>query len=143
MIKNIQNIVQEIDKKVNADSVTSKNNTAKFKKGTKSSRNKSISNSQPTLAGRIASRLIKYKKFMSISHPEDSKKLRKSGNNPLYAYPSIPPPLHNDPKYSRNSPNYTKFATKTIFGGSMNPQETVGKNLGNCRSTVLVSKIKA
>ena len=49
----------------------------------------------------------------SLAHRMLNKyKYKKPGNNPLFSYPSIPPPIHYDPKYSRNSPNkITKFAT--------------------------------
>lgn len=53
----------------------------------------------------------------------------KSGNNPWYNYPKIPPPVVFDEKYSKAVDNTTKFATKGFDGQKLvNVLETVGKN---------------
>ena len=73
--------------------------------------------------------LQKLHKFMKISNKNKPKRLRnKSGNNPCYNYPSIPPPLHSDPKYKKGKDISTKFAEHGSDGVKhVNLLETVGK----------------
>lgn len=136
MISNLQNIVQEIDVRANADSITSVNKhkatQARAEKANQKARHvKAKGSTNPSLASRMANRLEKYKRFMSKPSTEeyDTRQSYKSGNNPLYNYPSVHPPMPFDPKYSRNNKdNYTKFATKSLIGGKeVNLLETVGK----------------
>ena len=134
MISNLQNIVQEIDVRANADSITSANKhkiTQVQADKAKAKREKAKGSSNPSLSSRMANRLEKYKRFMSKPTTEeyDTKQSYKSGNNPVYNYPSVHPPMPYDPKYSRNNKDkYTKFATKSLVGGKeVNLLETVGK----------------
>ena len=96
----------------------------------------------------MRSRLIKYQQHCDdYKHRlQRSDKRSKSGNNPLFAYPSIPPPIQFDPKYDiGNVDNYTKFAGRTIHDGKdVNLLETVGKRLSSCfRAIVPVQEVDA
>lgn len=128
MINNLQSIVHEIDTKVNADSSSSKPHHA----SQKSLRNELKAQSKPSLVERMSNRLQKYAKAAKNYTTDNNfttKSSQKSGNNPLFAYPSIPPPVMFDPKYSAdNKEKYTKFVTKTYSNGQeMNPLDTVGE----------------
>jgi hypothetical protein len=135
MMNNIQNIVKEIDEKVNNDSLTSLRKEtlgdaqSREYQTTKHSRIKKVKQ-KPSLVERLSNRLAKYKKHMISSTIEgyETKPSVGTGNNPLYNYPKIPPPLIYDPKYEKNKRKHTEFATTArLSGKSINLLETVGK----------------
>lgn len=142
----MESIVNDIDEKVNDESLTSKNKTIfeksnsmkdyltpqnrgnlKNKKNTPAPKLKS----HPSLAQRMSNRLFKYKKSVNLLNTEEyqTKSSARSGNNPLYNYPKYPPALYFDPKYSRNNKNnLTKFVTTaTVNGETINLMDTIGK----------------
>ena len=130
----VRDIVKEIEEKVNADSISSvqkdliesSENQLKSKNKNKKGKHKA----KNSLAYKMKSRLLKYQKHMNFyqNKKSPSNKRSKSGNNPWYSYPSIPPSVQFDPKYSRNnSENYTKFVGQTVYDGKeVNLLDTVG-----------------
>ena len=99
----------------------------------RSYKNSDSDKNHPSLAKRMANRLSKYKQVINAKESERSSmnKQKRSGNNPLFAYPSIPPLLTRDEKYSVNSKGmYTKFATRSVTstGEISNPLETLGNS---------------
>lgn len=136
MMNNIQNIVKDIDEKINNDSLTSlRKDTlgeahSREYQTTKQTKSKKIKQ-KPSLVERLSNRLDKYKRIMKNSSLEgyDTKPSVGTGNNPLYNYPKIPPPLIYDPKYGKEKKrNHTEFATTAKASGkTINPLETVGK----------------
>ena len=90
-----------------------------------------ISPGNQSLAQKMSQRLLKYERSIQFLNPEEyqTKSSGKSGNNPLYNYPSIPSPMIFDPKYSRNAKEkYTKFVTTaTVDGKVHNISETISK----------------
>ncbi|CAI2376805.1 unnamed protein product [Moneuplotes crassus] len=136
VIHNLQNIVQDIEEKVNNESITSRTNNDKtnsllengaFLNYQKSNQKKS----HPSLAYRMGERFLSSKKSAKIFRDQNllGHSSSRSGNNPLYNYPKIPPALVYDPKYSRNSKeNFTKFATTaTVNGKTVNFMETIDR----------------
>lgn len=159
IISSLENIVKEIDEKVNADSSKSVNRLSNqtsqqhidAAEQAKISKRLSKGKSNPSLAHQMRKRLANYNKLMSCGNLHDFQptKIERSGNNPLYSYPKVPPPLPYDPKYSRNSSETktTKFATKSARGEpKVNLLQTVGKPtipfLTLPRPAVRIPKIK-
>lgn len=131
IINKLQSIVQEVDIKANADSITSGQKSTVTNKLHKPKLKTGQKSCESLASQRYMARLAKFKRFMTGPRAVlESKQVERSGNNPLYAYPSIPPHMPNDPKYSRNGKNITKFVTKTVVNGELiNPLETVGKEI--------------